>query len=148
MPQSTGLQRTGHNWSDHAHIDTSLFFFFFFLACGSFDPMRVEHGYGTVSQLMGKLQAPSMQGTGVPLPQELWHYQSFFPASCSWWWGVLFGQSFSIALLFRHLEGSLTWVTSLLFITLDTWMGPLDWILLGRSVCQGLKGEPWVGSIL
>ena len=51
---------------------------FFFFACGSSDPVRVECEGGAAAWLVGTLVAPSVQGHGLPLPQELWHHQSFF----------------------------------------------------------------------
>ena len=40
--------------------------------------MRVEHEGGTATWLAGTLVAPCVQGQGLPLPQELWPYQSLF----------------------------------------------------------------------
>ena len=48
-----------------------------FFACGSSAPVRVEHEVGTAAWLVGVLEAPSVQGHALPLPQELWLYQSF-----------------------------------------------------------------------
>ena len=46
-----------------------------------------------------------MQGHGLPLPQELRPYQSFFfQASCSWQSEGLFAQSFSVALPVQALK--------------------------------------------
>ena len=53
-------------------------FFFFFFACESSAPVRVEHEGGAVAWLAGTLVAPSVQGHVLPLPQELWPYQSLF----------------------------------------------------------------------
>jgi len=48
--------------------------------------------------LVDTLAAPSVQGHGLPPPQELCPYQSLFSkASCSWQSEGLFGQSFSLA---------------------------------------------------
>ena len=49
-----------------------------FFACGSFSPVRVEREGGATAWLLGTLMMPSVQGHGLPLPQELWHHQSFF----------------------------------------------------------------------
>ena len=54
-------------------IDARLFF-----ACGSSAPVRVEHEGGAAAWLEGSLEVPSSQGYGLPLPQELWPYQSLF----------------------------------------------------------------------
>ena len=40
--------------------------------------MRVEREGGTAAWLMGTLAASSVQGHGLPPPQELWPSQSFF----------------------------------------------------------------------
>ena len=40
--------------------------------------MRVEREGGAAAWLEGTLAAPSVQGYGLPLPQELWPYQSLF----------------------------------------------------------------------
>ena len=47
-------------------------------ACGSSAPVRVEHESGAAAWLVGTLVAPSVQGHGLPLLQELWPYQSLF----------------------------------------------------------------------
>ena len=38
--------------------------------------MRVEHEGGAAAWLAGTLVVPSVQGHRLPLPQELWPYQS------------------------------------------------------------------------
>ena len=78
-PQSTGSQRVGHNQSDPACTDAGLF-----LACGNSTPVRIEHEGGAAAQLGGTQVAPSVQGHGLPQPQELWPYQSLCVASGSW----------------------------------------------------------------
>ena len=40
--------------------------------------MRVEREGGIAAWLAGTLEAPSVQGLGLPPPQELWPNQSFF----------------------------------------------------------------------
>ena len=49
-----------------------------FFACGSSAPVRVEGEAGAAVWLAGTLAAPSVQGNGLPLPLELWPYQSLF----------------------------------------------------------------------
>ena len=49
-----------------------------FSACGSSAPVRAEHEGGADAWLAGTLAAPSVQGHGLPLLQELWPYQSLF----------------------------------------------------------------------
>ena len=39
--------------------------------------MKAEYEGGTALWLVETLAAPSVQGHGLPLPQELWPYQSF-----------------------------------------------------------------------
>ena len=72
-PQSTGSQRGGHDQSDTVCIDCKSF-----SACGSTTPVRVEHEGGTAAWLARNLVAPSVQGHGLPPPQELRPYQSLF----------------------------------------------------------------------
>ena len=40
--------------------------------------VRVEREGGTTAWLVGTLAVPSVQGHGLPPPQELWPYQSLF----------------------------------------------------------------------
>ena len=49
-----------------------------FFACGSSAPVRVEQEGGAAAWLAGTLVVPSVQGLGLPLPQELWPYQGLF----------------------------------------------------------------------
>ena len=51
---------------------------YIFFACGSSAPVRVDHEGDVVAWLAGTLTVPSVQGHGLPLPQELWSYQSLF----------------------------------------------------------------------
>ena len=48
-----------------------------FFACVSSAPARAEDEGSTAPWLVGTLAA-RVQGHGLPLPQELWPYQSFF----------------------------------------------------------------------
>ena len=72
-PQSIGSQRVGHYPSDPAGIDARLFF-----ACGSSASLRVECVGSRSVWLAGTLVALSVQGHGLPPPQELWSNQSLF----------------------------------------------------------------------
>jgi len=65
-PQSAGWQRVGHYQSDPVCRDARLFF-----ACGSSAPVRGEHEGGTAAWFSGTLAVPSVQGHGLPPPQEL-----------------------------------------------------------------------------
>ena len=94
-PQSTGSQRVGHDRSSPERTDTRYFFV----------PVRVEHEGVTAAWLVDTLAVPSVQGHGLPPPQELCPYQSLFStASCSWQSEGLFGQSFSVALPVQALR--------------------------------------------
>ena len=42
-----------------------------YFACGSSAPARAEHEGGAAAWLAGALEAPSVQGPGLPPPQEL-----------------------------------------------------------------------------
>ena len=65
--------------------------------------------------LVGTLEAPSVQGHGLPLLQELWPYQSIFePLVAGDQKASLASLSLWLCLL-RHLEDSLAWGPSLLF---------------------------------
>jgi len=55
-----------HRWDD------------FFFACGGSPSVKVEREGGTATWVSGTLVAPSLQGHGLPQPQELWPYQSLF----------------------------------------------------------------------
>ena len=109
--------------------------------------MRVEREGGTGAWLVGTLVAPSAQGHGLLLLQELWPIRVFSQASCSWRPEGLFGQSFSVTLPFQALTGALAWGLSLLF----HWQAhrgrrPLAGVLLCRLAHQALKGTHRVGS--
>ena len=86
--------------------------------------MKVKHESGTAAWLLGTLVAPSVQGHGLPPPQELWPSESFFEPL------VAGDQKVSLASLspslcpFRHLDGSLAWGPFLLFSTSSTQRGP------------------------
>jgi len=76
----------------------------FFLACGSSAPVRVECEGGTAAWLAGTLVVPSVQGHGLPLPQGLWPYQSFFEPLVAGNQKTS-GQSFSVTPPFQALRG-------------------------------------------
>ena len=59
--------------------------------------------------------APSVQGHGLPLPQEFWPYQSFSQHLVAGNQEASFTTLSIAPLFFRHLEDSLAWGTSLLF---------------------------------
>ena len=117
-----------------------------FLACGSSAPVRVEHEADAAAWLVGTLLAPSVQGHGPPLQQELWPYWSLFTASCTWQSEGLFTQCFSVALPIQHLAGSLPGVLLCCRACQAHGGAPLAGILLCRSAHQALEGAPWVGS--
>ena len=95
--------------------------------------MRVEHEGGVAAWLVGTLAAQSVQGHGLPLPQELWPYLSLFCKSL-----VSGDQTASLASLCSSahsggapLEGSLALGLSL---------------LLGASGTQRPPPAPRLGS--
>ena len=98
-----------------------------FFACGSSAPVRVECEGGTAAWLAGTLAAPNVQGHGLPLPQELWPYQSLIEPL------VAGDQKAFLASLspklrpFRHLESLLAWGPSLLFGASGKQRGPPGW---------------------
>ena len=67
-PQSTGLHTVGLK-RPCAHRPKMVFFFFFF-ACGSSAPVRIEHEYCAASQLARTLMVQSVEGHGQPPWQE------------------------------------------------------------------------------
>ena len=71
-PQSTGSQSQTLPKQPYAHRRKT------FLAYGSSAPVRAECEDSAAAWLAGTLAAPSVQGHGLPLPQELWSYQSLF----------------------------------------------------------------------
>ena len=136
-PQSTGSQRVRHYRSDPAYVNAR-----HFLACGSSASLRVEHVGGTAAWLAGTLVAPSVQGHGLPPPQELWPYHSFFQASCSWQSEGLFDQSFSVASPIQALRG----LSCLGSFSLDQHIRHLQghprWDPLVAQCVRGLMGQP------
>ena len=50
----------------------------FFFSCGSSAPVQVEREGGATAWLVQILAAPSVQGHGLPPPQQLRPYQSLF----------------------------------------------------------------------
>ena len=50
----------------------------FFVVCGSSAPVRVEQEGDAAAWLAETLAAPSVQGHGLPLPLDVWLYQSLF----------------------------------------------------------------------
>ena len=71
----------------------------------------------------------SVQGHGLPPPQELWPYQSLFS---SLFWLVIRRPLWPVFLPSSTCSG--------------TWRAPLLGVLLCNSVHQALKGASWVGS--
>ena len=98
-PQPTGLQSQTLPKRPCMHRHKIL------LACGSSDPMRVEHEGGTAGWLVGTLVAPSVQGHGLPPCRSYGPIRVFFQASCLWRSEALSHQSFSVALPIQALRG-------------------------------------------
>ena len=95
-----------------------------FFACGSSALVRIEREGGAATWLAEILAAPSVQGHGVPSPQELWPHQSLLLSLLKLAirrpiWPVVLRSpafqalrglpclgSFSVVLHIRHIEGS------------------------------------------
>ena len=65
------------------HRHKALLFFFFF-ACGSSAPMKVDYEGGKAASITGIRVVPSVQRHGLPPPQELWPYQNPFLSLLYW----------------------------------------------------------------
>ena len=72
--QSTGLQRATEDTTKVTLCTQAQFFFFF--ACGSSAPVRVECEGHAAAWLAGTLVVSSVQRHGLPLLQGLWPYLS------------------------------------------------------------------------
>ena len=83
-PQSTGLQRTGHDQSDPACIDARfvLFSFSFIFLCMT--AVRVECEGGAAAWFAGTLAVQSVHGHRLPPTRSYGPFRVFFQASCSW----------------------------------------------------------------
>ena len=117
-PQTTGMQRVGHDWSDSVRIDAKLF-----LPVAALPLWKLSV---KVVQLSGTLAA-KCAGTWMASTARVMALSTvFFQAFCSWWSEALFAQSFSVALPVRALRGL---------------------PCLGSfSVVRHTKGPPWLGS--
>ena len=107
-------------------------------ACGSSVLVRVEYEGGTAAWLSGCLVAPSVQGHGLPPPQELWPNQSYIEPFAAGDQKACLGCLSPLLYPFRHLEGLLPGDRG----------APLAGVLLCTSVHQALEGAPWVGPTL
>ena len=74
-----------------------------------------ENEGGVAAWLVGTLAAPSVQGHGLPLLQELWPYQSFFKPLVAGNQKASFASLSPLLRPFRNLDGSLAWGPSPLF---------------------------------
>ena len=97
-------------------MHTQKTFFFFFFACGTFSPVRIEREGRAAAWFARTVAVPRVQGYKLPLQQELWPYHSLFFKFL-----VAGDQKASLASLspelrpFRHLDGSPAWGPSLFF---------------------------------
>ena len=141
-PQPTGLQRVRHDQSNPAHIATRLFL-----------PVAVLPQWELNKKLAQLLGLRGPWRCQVCRDMDCLHHRSYGPirvsfwASCTWQSEGLFGQSFfktPLVQLFRRLPGlgSFSVVQRVRDIRGATLVG----VLLYRSVCQALKGAPYVGS--
>ena len=99
-----------------------------FSASGSSAPVRIESEGGTATWLVGTLVAPSVQGHGLPLPQQLWPYRSLFSNLLQL---VIRSPLWPV---FLHSSASS-----------GTQRASLPQVLLCCSACQALIGAPCVG---
>ena len=71
----------GHSLQSHEKLDTTQVTLRActqdFFACGSSAPVRLEPEGGAAAWLVRSLVPPSVQGHGLPLPQELWPIRVF-----------------------------------------------------------------------
>ena len=125
QPQSTESRRVGHYQRDSVPIGPRHFF-----ACGSSASGRVESEGGTAAWLVGTLVVSSVQGHGLPPPQELWLYQSLFEPL------VAGNQKASLASLSPESACS------------GTQRGSLPGVLLCCSVHQAHRGPPPPAGVL
>ena len=122
-PQSTGLQRVGHNLRDPSCIDARPFF-----ACGSSAPVRVECEGGATAWLVGTLAVPSMQGQTASAAGVMVLSESFFQP-------LVAGNRRPVWLVFLHSSACS-----------GTLRAPLPGVLLCCSAHQAHGGASWLGS--
>ena len=117
-----------------------------FFACGSSAPVRVECEGGTALSC-GVPGGAKCSGTRTASATGVMALSVFFQASCSWRSEGLSIQSFSIVPPIQVLRGlPCLGSFSVVHHAHQAHRGaPLSGVLIGRSVCQALKGTPWVG---
>ena len=142
-PQSTGLQRVRHYWSDPVRIDARLFFCLWQLC------PRKSWVCRWCSCLACR-DPGSAKCAGTQTASAIGPIRVFFQASCSWWSKGLFGQSFSVALpipnlwkILKEVEipDHLTCLLRNLYAaqkaTVRTGQRTMDWLKIGKGVHQG-----------
>ena len=102
-PQSTGLQRVGHDRSDPECIIAR--FFFFFLPVAALPQWELSLKVAQLFGLQGPWRCQVCRDTDCLRHRSYGPIRVFFWASCSWWSEVLIGQSFSIASPIQALRG-------------------------------------------
>ena len=110
-------------------------------ACGSSAPVRIE---SDAAWLARTLEVQSVQGHGLPLPQELWLHQSLFLSLLQ-----LANQKASLVSLFP-LSGTERDLLPGILLYFSVWQAhrgnPPGGVLLCRLAYQALKGGPWMRS--
>ena len=124
QPQSSGSQRVGHNWSNPVLHKCKTFFFF---ACSSPAPVKIDSEDGTAAWVVETPMPPSVQGQRLPQPQELWPYQSLF-FFLSLWLQVF---RWPLWLVFLHSSAHS-----------GTYRAPFLGVLLCCSMHQAHRGTP------
>ena len=99
-PQSTGLQRVGHNQRDPVCIDARLF-----LPVAALPQWELSMKVVQLLGLQGPWQHQVFRDTNCLHGRSYDPFRIFFQASYSWWSEGLFGQSFSVALPAQALRG-------------------------------------------
>lgn len=90
----------------------------FLVASGSSAPVRIEHGDGRASRIVGTLVDQFCRDSNC-LSYKSYGTISLFLASGSWLSEGLFGWSFSVAWSIRHLNGHPGWGPSFSFGSSD-----------------------------
>ena len=109
--------------------------------------MRVECEGGVLLDFQGPWWHQGCRDRDFPNCKCYGLVRVFFQASCSWWSGGLFGQSFSVAPPIQEFWGLPCLAVLLCCSACQDIQGhPVAGVLLYRLVHQSLKGAPWVGS--
>ena len=114
--------------SDPVHINTRLYYYYF--ACDSSAPVRVECEGGATAWLVGTLAVPSMQGQTASAAGVMVLSESFFQP-------LVAGNRRPVWLVFLHSSACS-----------GTLRAPLPGVLLCCSACQAHRGGTLAGVLL